>query len=539
MTSPDQREQLKKHFARRVTNQARLLIDRWNRIQANPPAHHGWVDELYDEAEKLGRYAARFDMHEHIAAANQLLSVLKKMRLEQAVNLQNVKGTLASQFDRLQDITRRRSDDASDTKPRILLKDPVLVALSDPIDTHKVVNQLSIFGFRGVSVNSANDLLEQARTHSPQTMVIDVHFGGPENGLRCALEIQQAASHPIPVIFISTEPAALSVRLSATRSGGEEFLEGRVDPTVVVEKVEQFTRHNLQTPYRVLVVDDSRAQATYAETVLRKAGMIPRVVTEPMDVLTALHEFNPEIIIMDMYMPGCNGTELAKVIRQDDRYVSVPIIYLSAEDDVNKQLHAMSLGGDDFLVKPINPRQLLATIHNRGRRARALKAQMVRDSLTGLFNHTHTLNLLEDALTRARTTGRPVSFVMIDIDHFKSVNDTWGHPVGDRILKSLALFLKQRLRKSDSIGRYGGEEFAIILPDTRLADARALIDDIRQRFHAIRHPTDRNEISVSFSAGIAATEDGTVKMLTDQADKALYEAKHRGRNQVCCAPPAV
>ncbi|RMF19911.1 MAG: diguanylate cyclase, partial [Gammaproteobacteria bacterium] len=535
MTTANQREQLKKHFARRVTNQARLLIDRWNRIQANPPAHHDWVDELYEEAEKLGRYAARFDMHEHIAAANQLLSLLKRMRLEQAASLHGVRDTLGAQFDRLQDITRRRSDEDGEGKPRILLKDPVLVALADPQDAVKVVNQLSIFGFRGEHMRTPEELVETALGQPPQTLVIDVNFGGPGNGLKCAQEIQHAASHPIPVVFISTEPAPLPVRLSATRSGGEEFLEGKLDTTVVVEKVEQFTRHNLQTPYKILVVDDSRAQATYAESLLRKSGLEPRIVTDPMQVLDVLQAFTPDIIIMDMYMPGCNGTELAKVIRQDDRYVSVPIIYLSAEDDVNKQLHAMSLGGDDFLVKPINPRQLLATIHNRGRRARALKAQMIRDSLTGLYNHTHTLNLLEDALTKARQTGKPVSFVMLDIDHFKSVNDTWGHPVGDRVLKSLSLFLKQRLRKTDHIGRYGGEEFAIILPETRLADARSLMDDIRERFYALRHPTEGQDISVSFSAGIASAVDSPMQALTDHADKALYEAKRKGRNQVCCA----
>jgi hypothetical protein len=120
----------------------------------------------------------------------------------------------------------------------------------------------------------------------------------------------------------------------------------------------------------------------------------------------------------------------------------VPIIYLSAEDDLDKQLDAMSEGGDDFLTKPIKPRHLIATVRTRAARARSLQARIVQDSLTGLYNHTHTLQLLDDACYRARREQQPLAFAMLDIDHFKKVNDTYGHPMGDRVIKSLALFLK-------------------------------------------------------------------------------------------------
>lgn len=162
--------------------------------------------------------------------------------------------------------------------------------------------------------------------------------------------------------------------------------------------------------------------------VLNSAGIITRALTEPLSVMAELSDFQPDLIILDMYMPECLGTELAKVIRQHERHVSVPIIYLSAEDDLDKQLDAMSEGGDDFLTKPIRPRHLIATVRTRASRARSLKARMVRDSLTGLYNHTHTLQLLEDARLRARRDGRPLSFAMLDIDHFKQVNDRFGHP---------------------------------------------------------------------------------------------------------------
>ena len=200
---------------------------------------------------------------------------------------------------------------------------------------------------------------------------------------------------------------------------------------------------------------------------------------------------------------------------------------------MDKQLDAMSEGGDDFLTKPIQPRHLITTVRNRAARARHLKARMVRDSLTGLYNHTHILQLLEDCTFRARRENRPLSFAMLDLDHFKHVNDGYGHPMGDRVIKSLALFLKQRLRKTDFIGRYGGEEFAIVMPDTDQESAHKVLNQIRQRFAEIHYPAQPVDLSCSFSAGVVQMHgDADSLLMASQADEALYRAKNNGRNQV-------
>ena len=129
------------------------------------------------------------------------------------------------------------------------------------------------------------------------------------------------------------------------------------------------------------------------------------------------------------------------------------------------------------------------------------------------------------------------SLAVMDIDFFKKVNDTYGHPMGDRVIKSLALFLKQRLRKTDHIGRYGGEEFAVVLPDTDAATALKVLDDIRQRFAEISYPAQPMDLSCTFSCGIAELHDGVdSKALSKRADEALYEAKHSGRNRSAVYP---
>lgn len=163
---------------------------------------------------------------------------------------------------------------------------------------------------------------------------------------------------------------------------------------------------------------------------------------------------------------------------------------------------------------------------------------MVRDSLTGLYNHTHILQLLEDCSFRARREMQPLSFAMLDIDHFKKINDRHGHPMGDRVIKSLALFLKQRLRKTDFIGRYGGEEFAIVMPDTPLEAAHKVLDEIRQRFAEILYPAQPHDLRCTFSAGVVQL-DHRLDALTmaSAADEALYRAKHAGRNCVMRVEP--
>jgi diguanylate cyclase (GGDEF)-like protein len=167
------------------------------------------------------------------------------------------------------------------------------------------------------------------------------------------------------------------------------------------------------------------------------------------------------------------------------------------------------------------------------RMMRRLEELATMDGLTGLLNKRAMLEIAEQKLTAARRFGRQLSVLIFDIDFFKKVNDNYGHPMGDRVIKSLALFLKQRLRKSDHIGRYGGEEFAVVMPDTDARAAMQVLDEIRQRFAEIHYPAQPLDLSCTFSGGIAQLQDEmSSQTLTQHADEALYLAKHGGRNRV-------
>jgi diguanylate cyclase (GGDEF)-like protein len=525
------RDRLKLHFAQRVTHQARQVLEAWQRLQLN-----GWnpayLSELGDASLRLQRFAERFEQAEHAQIAAGLSACLDAV--------DDNRGRLSSQhiseLNRLMQRLSRTGLRHNDTFEQTFLpplRKPVYLCLQDPQRAARLASQLEYFGLTAQTLSDSNAFQAAMTERHPAAILMDIDFAGPGLGLALARDLQQGLRQRLPLLFFSASEPNTPTRLAVVRSGGEELFVGNLDASTLLERIEELTLVAQYDPYKVLIVDDSRAQATHTERVLNSAGIVTRTLTDPIQTMDELADFQPDLIILDMYMPECNGPELAKVIRHNDRYVSVPIIYLSAEDDLEKQLDAMSEGGEDFLTKPIKPRHLISTVRNRAARARDLKGRMVRDSLTGLFNHTHTLQLLEDACVRARRDAQPLTFAMIDIDHFKKVNDSYGHPMGDRVIKSLALFLKQRLRKTDHIGRYGGEEFAVILPDTDAATAARVIDEIRQRFSEIIYPAEPQDLRCTFSCGLAQlSADSDAGSLSQQADIALYQAKHGGRNQV-------
>ena len=261
--------------------------------------------------------------------------------------------------------------------------------------------------------------------------------------------------------------------------------------------------------------------------------MVTMQLTDPTQALAALAEFRPDMVLMDMYMPGCNGREVAQVIRQVPDYVGLPIVYLSSETDRAKQFSAMRIGAEGFLTKPVVAQELVAAVAIRAERMRTLRSLMARDSLTGLFNHTTTTQLLEKALAAAERDHSPLCFVMLDIDQFKTINDRYGHPMGDQVILALSRLLQQRLRSADIVGRYGGEEFAAILQNIQPQQAAQLIDQLRADFAKLSFHTPTGQFCCSFSAGIASyPSHSRLELLREAADKALYAAKRNGRNRV-------
>jgi diguanylate cyclase (GGDEF)-like protein len=453
---------------------------------------------------------------------------LKALRQAAQIDHQEGDGTLNARMSKA--ITAVQS--LQDARSRRL----IYLVEDDPIQAQELASQIGFFGYTVQVFNQLCNMQAASKSILPTAVLMDVIFPeGELAGIEVIAELQKTFRGLFPVIFISASDS-FAARLQAVRAGGSAYFVKPVDAGALVDALDRLTGQESPLPYRVLIVDDSRVQANFYAMHMMRAGIVTEILTDPTQALHTLREFNPDLILLDMYMPDCTGMELAQVIRQVEAYLSVPIVYLSSETDRGKQMEALGLGADDFLAKPIKPAYLISAVASRVERYRKLRTLMLCDSLTGLLNHTTIKERLAQEVARASRQNSHLAYVMLDLDFFKGVNDTYGHAAGDRVLKSLSQLLSQRLRGMDIIGRYGGEEFAIILPNATGPEAVQIIEDLRSRFANLHHRAGEHEFSVTFSAGIASYPDcQTLSALSAAADRALYLAKGKGRNQVVCA----
>lgn len=401
-------------------------------------------------------------------------------------------------------------------------------------EVQETARQLSHFGYSTRLFDDSPGLLDAARETPPAGVLMDC-------GALCRqsetvnLSLRTMAER-IPLACMSSH-GDIEARLKAVRMGCQAYFTRPLDIASLLDTLDRLTAPPQAEAGKVLIVDDSPSLAAFYAAHLTAAGFVTQTVTDPMKTLDALADVSPELILLDMNMPGASGQELARVIRQQDTYLSIPIVFLSAESDVGRQREAMSMGGDEFLQKPIEPEHLISAVRSRIIRYRALRALMVRDSLTGLLNHTSYKERLRAEVARAKRLSKVLTVGLIDIDHFKNVNDSHGHPAGDRVIRNLSRLLKQRLRGADVIGRYGGEEFALVLVDTAIEAAARVVDSIRESFATLDQQAGENAFRCTFSAGLTQSPPHMdAESLIQAADEALYQSKRDGRNRVSTAP---
>lgn len=412
----------------------------------------------------------------------------------------------------------------------------VVIAVRDRELAATLEERFGFYGFVVILAESVDRIAEVAHEDGSFALVLDLQLlSGDPHATEQFGRVRETLGDRLRTVVVS-DLDDFTTRLSAVRSGGSSFFASPVDTGRLVDTVDNMTLSEAGEPYHVVIVDDDVEQCSYHAMVLQQAGMITSVVSDPQHIFQIMIESKPDLLLLDMYMPGCDGLELAGMIRQQEAFVSIPIVYLSVETDQDKQFDAVSRGGDGFLCKPIKPDHLVSAVTARVERTRSMRFYMERDSLTGLLNHTNLMYSLSKEIQRAERVDRPVCFAMLDVDHFKAVNDTYGHLTGDRVLVSLARFLQERLRKTDIVGRYGGEEFGVVLFNVDLETAVRVMDKLREQFAGVVHDAGETQFSVTFSCGIADyPRHGGPGLIREAADAALFAAKESGRNRVVSA----
>lgn len=425
------------------------------------------------------------------------------------------------------DVEKTSSMQISSDSPLIYLCD------DEPEQVDHLANQLRCFGYQIEHFNDTQSFHKAVIHKRPDAVIMDVYFPqGRTAGTDELASLKEVTGQQLPSIVLSGRDD-FEARLSAVRAGCAAYFLKPAKPLELAAVLDDLMNDKPDEPYRILLVDDEPDVAEYHSLILEEAGMLVYQTHKPEVILETLRTFNPDLVLADMYMPVCDGVEMAAIIRQVPEYVGLPIVFLSSETNRKKQFKAMQVGVEGFIIKPVIPEELVASVALRAERMRTLRSLMARDSLTGLYNHTTTTEMMNTALAHAMRQEETLAVVMIDLDKFKAVNDTYGHMAGDQVIVALARLFKHRLRNTDVIGRYGGEEFALLLKNLTPEKAKGLVNELREDFSKIIFNAGNKQFKVTFSAGISfypgcsRSED-----LRMAADAALYKAKEQGRNQV-------
>ena len=300
------------------------------------------------------------------------------------------------------------------------------------------------------------------------------------------------------------------------------------------------------TTPRVLIADDDHASRERVAHLLRAQGMQVEVIDNGKAAVDRVGQGGVDLVMMDVVMPGLSGIDCCRLIKTMTADTFLPVMLVSGKSDTESRVEGLRIGADDYVCKPFDERELLARVngmlrikrlHDHVQASRARLEQLsVVDELTGLYNYRYLHSRLVEEYKRAERYHEPLACAMIDVDHFKRVNDTYGHDVGDVVLREVGARLKTGLREIDVVARYGGEEFMLVLPGTHSSGAIVVADRL---WRAVSRPPIRvgtNELRVTVSIGVAFYPSRDVNAkdeLVKAADRALYQAKSEGRDRVC------
>lgn len=446
----------------------------------------------------------------------------------------------------------------------------VLVVDDIPANVKLLEAKLGAEYFDVVTASNGLEALAKVASEKPDIVLLDVMMPGMDGFEVCRRIKKDPASAHLPVVMV-TALDQLSDRVTGLEAGADDFLTKPVNDVALFARVRSLVRLKTMVDElrlrqatgesmglmdqidnadgaarsRILIVEDRATSAQrIAETLERDNDVT--TVAETTEAVVQAKGGDFDLIICSLSLDRQDGLRLCATLRSLETTRQTPILAMVEEGDMKRLVRALDIGVNDYLMRPIESSELTARVRTQLRRKRyadrlrhslQLSLEMaITDQLTGLFNRRYMSRHLGTLISSAQTTGKPVSFLILDIDYFKHINDTYGHDVGDEVLREFSGRISANVRGIDLACRYGGEEFVVVMPDTDLTFAYMVAERLRQAVADIPFTigVSPGQLSVTISVGVTSTEGAgdTAEALLRRADQALYRAKRDGRNRV-------
>lgn len=425
-----------------------------------------------------------------------------------------------------------------------------------------------------ITATNGQEALDKAAQESPDIILLDVMMPGMDGFEVCTKIKENPALAHIPVVMV-TALTDTQDKVRGLESGADDFLSKPINDTALMARVRSLVRLKMTldewrirettanqlgvveevakdamdeslAPANILVVEDKDFEQQKIQETLGNDHHHAMVVENGADAMELVGKHDLDLFIVSLDLENEDGLRLCSHLKSSERTRAVPILMVAGEDDMPRIVHGLDIGAHDYMLRPIERSELKARVRTQIRRKRFQErlrssyevslSMALTDSLTGLHNRRYLEVHLEKLIEKNQTTKKSLAVFILDIDHFKKVNDTHGHGVGDQILQQFGDRLKDNLRSFDLVARLGGEEFVVILPDVTADRAQMVAERLRRAVADKAFPCDTEsgslEITTSIGAVIIRQRLHEVKAILERADKALYDAKDSGRNCV-------
>ena len=401
-----------------------------------------------------------------------------------------------------------------------------LAILSDVLENRS----FAVYAF-----NDLNKAQEAAREHVPAIIVLEIDEDLNMLAKGDMHERFYTASDIKPALVIISRREDIDTRIKASQLGIDAFFASPINAHNFISTLGVLLAFRESNQGRILLADENLDRSQHLAKVLNNENFECSTVRQPMHIVDELVNFKPDLILLSVAQCRSGQGNLAKMIRTHEYYFNVPIICILDKQDDELKPDLLDLGVDDCITADQLDTDWLTAIRQKIVRFRRANHLIIMDSLTGTLNRDAFVDRANEEISLAKRRGENICLAMIDIDHFKHINDANGHAVGDYVLRHISDYLSNRLRRSDIVGRYGGDEFLVLLPDTDLNSAYLVLDMVRQNLIAQTIRARDVQVQVSISLGLVSTQPANIKnveTLIAEADKKLYEAKMSGRNKL-------